>query len=156
MEIYYSKRCLNLACNLCNSNDTQIKQKIIEDGIEKNIEYCKKCFKDVQKNHLNKISSNSSKNMKIISSYGDKFVSEKAYDNITFDPYHERIVTELPLHVLKATFISDEYSMKRNEKNSIDRNIKYLELSLSKAQNFEDEHRIKRLRKLIDFFKSIK
>jgi recombinational DNA repair protein (RecF pathway) len=141
---------------LCNSNDTQIKQKIIEDGIEKNIEYCKKCFKDVQKNHLNKISSNSSKNMKIISSYGDKFVSEKAYDNITFDPYHERIVTELPLHVLKATFISDEYSMKRNEKNSIDRNIKYLELSLSKAQNFEDEHRIKRLRKLIDFFKSIK
>lgn len=156
MEIYYCKRCLILSCNLCKSKDTQIKQKIIEDGIEKNIEYCKKCFKDVQKYHLKKISSNSSKNMKIINTYGDKFVSKKAYINITFDPYHERIVTELPLHVLKATFTSDEYSLKRNEKNSIDRNLKYLELSLSKAQNFDDEHRIKRLKKLIDFFKSIK
>jgi len=145
-----------LACNLCNSKDSDIQQTIIEDGIVKHIEYCKNCFKEVQKNHLNKLSSTSSKKMKIINSFGDRIVSKEAYNKIIFDPYHERIVTELPLNILKSTFISDEFSMKRNEKTSIDRNIKYLEFSLDKAQNFEDNLRIKRLKKLIDFFKSIK
>jgi len=156
MEKHYYKRCINLSCNLCNNENPQIKQTFIEDGIEKTIEYCNNCFKDIQKNHLNKMSKNSSKNIKIISNYGDKLVSDKAYKNITFDPYHEKIVTELPLHILKAIFISDEYSVKRNEKNSISRNLKYLELSLIKAQNYNDESRIKRLQKLIEFFKSIK
>jgi hypothetical protein len=141
---------------LCKSKDTQIKQKIIEDGIEKNIEYCKKCFKDVQKYHLKKISSSSSKNIKIINSYGDTFVSKESYISIIFDMFHERIITELPLHVLKATFILDEYSIKRNQKSSIDRNLKYLENSLNKAKDLDDEPQIKRLKKLIKFFKSIK
>jgi hypothetical protein len=145
-----------LACNLCNSKNSDIKQTIIEDGIVKNIEYCKDCFKEIQKNHLNKISSSSSKNIKIINSYGDTFVSKESYKSIIFDMFHERIITELPLHVLKATFILDEYSIKRNQKSSIDRNIKYLENSLNKAKDLDDEPQIKRLKKLIKFFKSIK
>lgn len=145
-----------MACNLCNSPITSIKQKFIEDGIEKTIEYCSKCFKDIQKNHLNNLSINSSKNMKTIINFGDKKVSDKSYESITFDPYHEKIITELPLHLIKAIFRSDEYSMKRNEKNSITRNLKYLELSLDKAKNSNDKLKIQRLQKLIDFFKSIK
>jgi hypothetical protein len=46
--------------------------------------------------------------------------------------------------------------LKRNEKNSIDRNLKYLENSLNKAKDLDDEPQIKRLKKLIKFFKSIK
>lgn len=129
-------------CDLCKSGDSFLKQKMYVFGIEKEINYCKKCAYDIFKNHMAKVSHYNN----FFKNYETGFVNGDM-KNLNMVNDIESIITELSVKDFSEIFEKDEFTYERMKKTVLERKLKYYAAMYEEENNTEEKIRIKKILK---------